>query len=114
MCSKTQNAARSACDDDPRLDAALAERDHLAGLDLAQELGADDVEGARLAGDAVAVADSSSTPERQRAQAVRVAERDDRLLGHHDGRERALQARQHVGDRVLDLLGPDAWRAARR
>ena len=44
-------------------------------------------------------------PERERPQAVRIAERDDRIVGHDDGRERALQPRQHVGDRVLDPLG---------
>ena len=59
-------AAALGLDDLARLDAALAERDHLAGLDLAQELGADDVEGAALGGHAVAVADLA---ERQRAQA---------------------------------------------
>ena len=92
----------------PRLHAAVGERDHLAGQHLAQVLGADQVERARLAGDAVGrlagvlVLDH---PERERAQPVRIAERDDRVLGQHDGRERALQPREHVGDRVLDPLG---------
>ena len=43
--------------------------------------------------------------DRQRAQAVGVAEGDDAVLGHDDDREGAAQAREHVGDRVLDLLG---------
>ena len=42
---------------------------------------------------------------RERAQAVRVAEGDDAVLGHDHDREGAAQARQHVGDRVLDALG---------
>ena len=36
---------------------------------------------------------------------MRVAEGDDRLLGHDDRREGAPQPRQHLGDRVLDPLG---------
>ena len=63
---------------------------------------ADDVEGARLGRDAVAVADHA---EHERAHAGRVAEGVDALLGHDDRGERALQARHHVGDRVLDVVG---------
>jgi hypothetical protein len=40
--------AALALDDDLGLDALLGQRDQLAGLDLAQELSADDVEGAAL------------------------------------------------------------------
>jgi len=46
-----------AADDLAHLKAAIAERHHLAGLDVAHQLGADDVERARLARDAVAVAE---------------------------------------------------------
>ena len=74
MYSKTQNALARAFDDLARSEAALVERDHLAGLDLAQQLGADDVERARLAGHAVTVAEH---PQDERAQAGRVAEGDD-------------------------------------
>ena len=65
-------------DDLARLDPALGDRDHLAGLDLAQQLGADDVERAALGGDAVAVADPA---ERQRPQPGAVAEGDDASPG---------------------------------
>ena len=85
-----------------RLDPALAERDHLARLDLAQELGADDVEGAALGGHAVAVAEHA---ERQRPQAGAVPEGHHRVLGHHDRGEGALEPRRHLGERVLDALG---------
>ena len=61
------------------------------GRDVAQQLGADDVERARLAGDAVAVAEPA---EDERAQAVRVAEGEDAVLRHDHRRERALEARQ--------------------
>ena len=60
-------------DRDARLDAALAERDQLAGLHLAQQRGADDVQRAALRGDHVAVAE---LPEAERAHAGRVAEGD--------------------------------------
>ena len=43
--------------------------------------------------------------EREWAQAVGVAEGDDAVLGHGDDRECSAQARQHVGDRVLDAIG---------
>ena len=101
MYSKTQKASR-APDRHPRRDPAGVDRDDLARLDVAQESRADDVERARLAGDAVAVAEHA---EHERAQAVRVAERDELVARHHDRREGAVQARQDVGDRVLDPLG---------
>ena len=73
MCSNTHSAGRSdstAC----RVSMpALADRDQLAGLDLAQQLGADDVERAALGGDHVAVVE---LPEAERAHAGRVAEGD--------------------------------------
>ena len=53
MYSNTQNALRSAWHDQAGLDPALGERHHLAGRDLAQVLGADQVERARLAGHAI-------------------------------------------------------------
>jgi hypothetical protein len=84
-----------------RLDPARAERDHLAGLDLAQELCADDVEGAALRRDAGVVAEHA---ERQRPQSGRVAEGHDRVLRHHHGREGALQPGHDVGQRVLDAV----------
>ena len=73
------------------------------GCDVAQQLGADDVEArttrwprssARRAGRAT----SGRRPAGSR-------KRDDAVAGHDDGREGALQARHDVGDRVLDALG---------
>ena len=89
MCSKTQCAGLLGREHLSRLDPALAERHHLARRDLAQQLGADDVEGAALRGDAVAVAELA---QRQRPHPVGVAEGDDGALGHDDGRVGALEA----------------------
>jgi hypothetical protein len=91
-----------ALDQRARLDPALAQGHHLARLDLAQQLGADDVERARLAGHAVAVAKHAQA---QGTQARRVAERDHAVAGHDHGGEGALQAGDDVGQRVLEPLG---------
>ena len=76
---------------------------HLAGLDLADELGADDVERAGLRGEHPAVADPA---EHQRAHAERVADADELGAGHRDDGEGALDAAQRVlqplGDGLLD------------
>ena len=59
-----------ALDDLDRLEPVLADRDHLAGAHVAHELGADDVERARLARDAVARrAGRRSAPRRSRSRA---------------------------------------------
>jgi hypothetical protein len=71
------------------------------GRTSAQELRADDVERAGLRRDAVAAVEHA---ERQRAQAGGIAEGHDAVARHDDGRERALQARHDVRDRVLDPL----------
>ncbi len=55
--------------------------------------------------------------ERQRPNAVRVAEGDHRVLGHDHGREGALEPRHHLGHGVLDVgapFSPGGRRAARR
>ena len=70
-------------------------------MHFAHQLRPDDVEGAALRGDDEAVVEA---PERERPDPVRVAEGDDRALGHHHGRVGALEPRHHVGDRVLDQL----------
>ena len=54
MYSNTQKARLRPAATHAALKPVLAERDDLAGLHVAQEAGADDVEGARLAGHAVA------------------------------------------------------------
>ena len=62
MCSKTQKARRGRLHHLARLDPARAQRDHLARLHLAQQLGADDVERAALRGDAVVARRASRAP----------------------------------------------------
>ena len=91
-----------ALDQHPGADAVLADRDQLAGLDVAHVLGADDVQRAGLAGHAVVLAQA---PEDQRPDAGRVPEGQDALVGHHDGGEGALEPRHHGGDGVLDRVG---------
>ena len=101
MCSKTQVARRSALTTWRVSSPRSVRRDHLAGVHLAHQLGADDVEGAALRGDDEAAVEPA---EAERPDPVRVAEGDDRVLGHHHGRVGALQPRHHVRDRVLDQL----------
>ena len=69
-----------ALDDHPLLQPVGRDRDHLPGPYVAHELGADDVERARLAGHAVAAVREPA--ERERAQPGRVAERHDAVLRH--------------------------------
>ena len=90
--------------DDPGTEAVLGQRDHLAGLNVAQVAGADQIERARLAGHAVRgppvlLLDHSQG---QRSQPVRIAERHHRLIGHDHGRERSPQPGHDVSDGVLD------------
>ena len=101
MCSKTQNAWRSPSTT-WRVSSPRSVSETISpGWTSRRYLRADDVERARLRGDAVAVAEQA---ERERPQPGGIAERDDAVLGHHDRRERALEARQHVLHRVLDRL----------
>jgi hypothetical protein len=99
-----ENAQRGTVglDSDARLEAALSDRDQLAGLYLAHQLGADDVERAALGGDHEAVAE---LPQAKGAHAGRVAECDHAVIRHHDRRIRALEALHDLCDRVLDPLG---------
>ena len=77
------------------------DHDHLAGLDLAHEVGADDVEGCGLAGQHPAALDAT---EDERPEPVRIAHADEVGLVHHHEREAALELRQHVRQRPLELL----------
>ena len=101
MCSKTHEERLHPAHHLPRLQPALGQADHLARVHFAHQLGADDVEGAALRGDDEAVAEPA---EAERPDPVRVAEGDDRVLGHHHGRVGALEPRHHLLDRVLDRL----------
>ena len=69
----------------------------LAGRDLALELGADQVERARLRGDDPAVVQAA---EDERPEAVRIAEREQLALGERGHGVRALEPAHRVDDRV--------------
>jgi hypothetical protein len=71
----------------------------LAAIDLAHELGADEVERAGLRRGDPVVADPS---EAERAHASRVAKRDQAVLRERDARERAVQLRDRAGDRLFE------------
>jgi hypothetical protein len=75
------------------------DRDQLARLDLAHERGPDDVQGGGLAGDDPAAVEPA---EHQRAHAVAVAGRVERVLVHEHQRERAGERRQHLHRGGLD------------
>src|SRR5699024_61771 len=60
-----------------RAQAVAVDRQHLAGLDLTDERGADDVEGARLGGDDPAALEAA---EDERAHALRVTRRVEGVL----------------------------------
>ena len=82
--------------------ALVVDDDDLAGLDVAHELGADDVERAGLAGQhpgdaAVGGADAA---EDERADAQRIAHADQRLVAHRDQRIGADHLLQRVDQPV--------------
>ena len=88
----------------------LVDRDELAGLDLADHRGADDVQRRGLAGDHPATLEPA---EHQRAHALRVARRVERVLVHEREAEGAAQLGQHLHRGGLDRqVGPGA-RSAR-
>ena len=77
----------------------LVDGDQLARLDLADEAGADDVQRGGLAGHHPAALHPA---QHQRADALGVAGRVQRVLVHEDEAERAAQRRQHLQRRGLD------------
>ncbi len=84
------------------LDAGLGcDDDHLAGFDLADELGADDVERAGFRCQSPALADLT---QHQRAHAKRVAHTDQLGARHRDDRERAFDTPQRVLHPLRDRL----------
>src|SRR5215211_7799675 len=90
-----------------QLETPACQRDQLTGLHLADHLRTDDVEGAALGGDHEAFAEvvvRLDLAERQRPHPMRVAEGDNRVLGHHHRGVGPLEPRHHLGDRVLDPL----------
>ena len=80
------------------LDAVVGDDDHLAILDFAHELGADDVERAGLRGEDQAVAELA---QHQRADAVGIARADQLLVGQADQRVGAFDLEQRL-DEALD------------
>ena len=80
-------------------DAVGVDGEQFAGLDVADEGRADDVECGGLTGDDPAAVQAA---EAQRADAVRVAGRVERVLVHEGEAERAAQRRQQLHGRLLD------------
>ncbi len=79
--------------------AVLVDHDQLAGLDLADDAGADGGQGGVLAGDHPAALEAA---EDQRADALRVAGGVERVLVHPDEREGTAQPRQHLEGALLE------------
>src|SRR5215203_4921582 len=77
--------------------------DDFAGLHVAQELGADDVKAARLAGDGVTALDLT---DREGTEAVRVAESDELVTEDHGHRVSAFEAAHRLPDRLPDREPP--------
>ena len=101
-----------------RLHAVAVDHHHLAGIELAHEVGADDVEGRRLGGEHPAA--RLEQAEAQGPEPVRVAHADDALGVDDDQREGALEAGQDL-DQGLDqrIVGIDVvdrrpWPRSRR
>ena len=82
-----------------RAQAAVADDHHLAGLDVAHVGRADQIERAGLGADDVGVAEPA---ERERPEAVRVARRDQAVLGQQHEREGPGDLRDRLDQRVLD------------
>ncbi len=84
--------------------AGLAEDDHLARLDLAHDLGADDVQGGRLGGDHPGLGLARDAAQDERPEAMRIADADDAVLVHDDQRVGARDLRQHGQQRGHDVV----------
>ena len=83
-----------------RAHAARVDRDHLAGLDVAHEVGADDVERGRLAREHPA---ALGPPEHERAEPVAVTHPEEVRFVHQHERERTGETRQHLLQRDLEI-----------
>ncbi len=77
--------------------AVLVDDDHLARLDLTDELGADDVQRRRLRGDDPPVVEPSHT---HRPKAHRVADADDRVVVHEGQGVRTFEAGEGLAARL--------------
>ena len=96
-----QKASRDAFANGPqRAQPAAPDHHHLAGLEIALELGADQVERAGLARDDPGAAEPR---QRERAEAERIARRDERVVGEHHQAVGALHARERVDQPILGM-----------
>ena len=82
--------------------AGAVDDEHLAGLDVADVLGADEIERGGLARDDVRVLVARQDAQTKRADAAGIAHDDDRVFVHEEERIGALHAAQRVGDAVFD------------
>ncbi len=82
-----------------RAQAVAVDQHELSAADLPYGLGAEQVECARLGGDDPVVAEA---PERERAEAVRIAEGDQRAVGDRGHGVRALEPRHRRRHRLLE------------
>ena len=83
--------------------AGAVEHHHLAGFDIAQEVGADDVEGTGFRGQDMALAEPA---EHERADAERVANPDDALVGQRDEGVGAFGLAQGIDHPIDDVAAP--------
>ena len=90
-----------------RLLALRPDDEHLARLDVANPLGVDEIERARLGADDVGVAEPA---ERQRPEAVRIAHGNQAILRQQHERERALRLRDRLDQRLLRRRRPSTAR----
>ncbi len=88
-----------------RTHARRVDRDQFAGLDVAHEMRADDIERAGFAGQHPA---AFRATEHERAESVRVAHAEEVRFVHEHERERAGQLRQHLLQRSLELAAVGA------
>ena len=88
-----------------RAHAVGVDRDELAGLDVADEVRADDIERGRLRREDPAAVGAA---EHERTEAVRVAHTEQVRLVHEHERERALELRQDRLERVLEVAAVGA------
>src|SRR5215211_7141944 len=96
-----QSPARGLCP--VACQALVVYNDDLAGLHVAQEPGADDVQAARLAGDGVTALDFTDA---QGAEAMRVAESDELVAEDHGHRVSAFETAHRPPDRLPDRASP--------
>jgi hypothetical protein len=88
-------------------DAVLRDHDQFAGKNVADELGAEQIESAgfRREDDGVGTARIFHAPHGERAEAVRIARGKDAVARHHDNGKRAFDLRKRIGDGVDQRTG---------